>query len=66
MSDISPRLSLPLIQGSQAQKHVTHNEAIDLLDLLVQLVVEAVEANDPPVTPTEGEVWVLGAAPTLA
>ena len=37
MSDLSPILSLPLLQASQAQKHVTHNEALMQLDLLVQL-----------------------------
>ena len=39
MSDLSPILSLPLLQASQAQKHVTHNEALMQLDLLVQLTV---------------------------
>lgn len=37
MSDTSPTLHLPLIQPSQAQKHVTHNEAIMALDHLVHL-----------------------------
>ena len=32
MPDLSPILSLPLMQASQAQKHVTHNEALRLLD----------------------------------
>ena len=40
MSDNSPRLDLPFILPSQAQKHVTHNEALRLLDALVQLAVE--------------------------
>lgn len=31
--DLSPVLSLPLIQPAQAQKHVTHNEALRLLDV---------------------------------
>ncbi len=37
MSDATPHLGLPLIAASQAQKHVTHNEALGLLDALVQL-----------------------------
>ncbi len=35
MSDNSPRLDLPDIQAAQAQKHVTHNEALRVLDVLV-------------------------------
>ena len=41
MPDTSHALSLPLIQPSQAQKHVTHNEALRILDAVVQLVVIA-------------------------
>ena len=39
MADISPHLLLPYILAAQAQKHVTHNEAIRLLDAVVQLSV---------------------------
>ncbi|WP_212525616.1 DUF2793 domain-containing protein [Actibacterium sp. MT2.3-13A] len=63
MPDTSARLSLPLLMPSQAQKHVTHNEALLRLDLLVQLAVEAFGASTPPVSPQEGQVWALGAAP---
>ena len=66
MEDVSARLTLPYIQPSQAQKHVTHNEAIAQLDLLVQMVVEAFDAQTPPATVNEGEIWALGAAPTGA
>lgn len=63
VSDNSPRLGMPFIQQGQAQKHVTHNEAVELLDLLVQLTVEAFDAELPPADPQEGQVWALGAAP---
>ncbi|KNX42009.1 hypothetical protein ROTO_14770 [Roseovarius tolerans] len=63
MPDHSPRLALPFIQPSQAQKHVTHNEALSTLDTVVQLAVEAVEASTPPAAPNEGEVWAIGLAP---
>ena len=66
MSQLSPRLSLPYLQASQAQKHVTHNEALQRLDLLVQLVVEGIGVNTPPTLPQEGQIWALGAAPTGA
>ncbi len=35
----TPNLALPYIQAAQAQKHVTHNEAIRALDAIVQLGV---------------------------
>jgi hypothetical protein len=63
MSETSPRLLLPFIQAAQAQKHVTHNEAVELLDLLVQLTVEGFDAITPPATPQDGQVWALGTAP---
>jgi len=61
MSDNSPRLDLPYIQAAQAQKHVTHNEAMRVLDVLVQLTVEAFDATTPPSLPVEGKVYALGA-----
>ncbi|QCO57193.1 DUF2793 domain-containing protein (plasmid) [Pseudorhodobacter turbinis] len=64
MSDQSARLSLPYLAPSQAQKHVTHNEALQILDLLVQPTVQAFGAITPPVSPLVGQVWALGAAPT--
>ncbi|MFT4151569.1 MAG: DUF2793 domain-containing protein [Paracoccaceae bacterium] len=64
MPDSSARLSLPFLLPAQAQKHVTHNEALDLLDLLVQMAIEAFDALTPPASPVEGPVWALGAAPT--
>ncbi len=66
MSDISPRLELPLLQPAQAQKHVTHNEALRILDIFVQLTVETFDATDPPVTPEEGKVYAVGAGGTGA
>jgi hypothetical protein len=64
MSNETPNLSLPFILPSQAQKHVTHNEAIERLDALVQLSLEGVTATSPPTAPSEGQAWALGATPT--
>lgn len=66
MPDQSPRLALPFILPSQAQKHVTHNEALSRLDIAVQLAVEGIAASTPPALPEEGQVWALGPAPTGA
>lgn len=66
MSQSSRNLSMPYIQPSQAQKHVTHNEAIRLLDVLVQLGVTSDELSSPPPAPTAGERFIVGAAPAGA
>lgn len=64
--DHTPRLTLPLIMPSQAQKHVTHNEAIQALDALVQPVVESRTLATPPVLPLAGEAWIVPAGATGA
>lgn len=43
----SERLNLPYIQPAQAQKHVTHNEAIELLDKLVHMAVDDALQSPP-------------------
>ena len=48
MSDITTHLPLPYILASQAQKHVTHNEALRLLDTMVQLSVLDHTRTVPP------------------
>ena len=59
MTDTSPILEMPYIQPAQAQKHVTHNEALRLLDAIVQLVVLTDDQNSPPVTPEEGGCYLV-------
>ena len=60
MSDLSARLDLPLIKPSQAQKHVTHNEALQILDGLVQAALEETGALNPPFEPITGQLFALG------
>lgn len=62
MSDETANLALPYILSSQAQKHVTHNEALRRLDGLVQLVIHA-ETDTPPASPPEGRCHAIGPAP---
>ncbi len=64
MSETSPNLNLPYLQPNQAQKHVTHNLALQMLDALTQLRAQAVDATMPPALPEEGEIWITGAFPT--
>lgn len=56
------RLSLPLLAVAQAQKEVTHNEALTLLDAAVQAVVVAVAPSMVPSTPALGACWIVGTA----
>lgn len=64
MSQNSPLLSLPYIQPSQAQKHVTHNEALRILDALVQLSVESRGVSDPPADPADGARFIVASNAT--
>ncbi len=63
MADTSSRLDLPYIKPSQAQKHVTHNAALERLDALTQLAVTSFDAQSPPASPAEGQVFALADAP---
>ena len=60
------RLSLPLLAAGQAQKELTHNEALLLIDMAVQPVVETADLPTPPVSPSPGQWWVVGAGATGA
>jgi len=54
-------LGLPYIDAAQAQKHVTHNEALQQLDALVHLSVSARNQAAPPASPVEGQRLLVGA-----
>jgi hypothetical protein len=62
----TPRLALPAIEAAQAQKHVTHNEALVLLDALTQLAVESRALVAPPGSPAEGDCYIPAAGATGA
>ena len=64
MSEQSANLALPYIAAAQAQKHVTHNEAIRRLDAFVQLVLESATATAPLASPTEGARWFVPSGAT--
>lgn len=59
MSELSANLSLPLLMPAQAQKHVTHNEALQVLDALVQLAVIDRTLTAPPAAPAEGDRHIV-------
>jgi hypothetical protein len=66
MPDATPVLALPLILAAQAQKHVTHNEALQRLDVLVQPVLAGLGSTVPPAEPAAGETHALGTGATGA
>lgn len=51
--------ALPLVQPSQAQKHVTVNEALVRLDGLSQLVLASVDTVTPPLAADEGACYAV-------
>jgi hypothetical protein len=66
MIEQTPRLALPLLQPGQAQKEMTVNEALVLLDLFVQGAAVAMGVDAPPADPVPGTCWIVGAAPSGA
>jgi uncharacterized protein DUF2793/C1q domain-containing protein len=62
----TPNLKMPYIAASQAQKHVTHNEALRVLDAVVQLSVIDRDLSTPPTTPADGDRYIVGPSATGA
>lgn len=60
MSD-TLRLQLPLLAAAQAQKHVTHNEALLRLDALSNLYLKTRGLSAPPAA-SEGECYLVADA----
>jgi hypothetical protein len=63
MSESTARLALPLLAAGQAQKEVSHNEALTRIDLAAQASVIAAGTETPPDEPEPGQCWVLGESP---
>ncbi|WIY52917.1 DUF2793 domain-containing protein [Devosia sp. YIM 151766] len=59
--DHTARLDLPFIMAGQALKHITHNDALERLDALVQPIVQSASLATPPATPLPGEAWIVPA-----
>ncbi|WP_409018605.1 DUF2793 domain-containing protein [Brevundimonas vesicularis] len=57
--DASARLDLPYLVAGQLQKHITLNEALTRLDVLVQTCVQSRSRTDPPLFPNEGALFIL-------
>ena len=53
------RLGLPLLAAGQAQKEITHNEALTILDLAIAMTVERDDLSAPPASPAPGLCWIV-------
>ncbi|HEX2594399.1 MAG TPA: DUF2793 domain-containing protein [Rhizomicrobium sp.] len=60
----TPRFQTPLLAAAQAQKHITHNEALEQLDALVCARFLDRDLSAPPSSPTDGDVYLI--KPTAA
>ncbi len=60
----TPKLGLSYLVASQAQKEITHNEALNDLDALVQLSVLDRSLAAPPSSPSDGDVYIVAASAT--
>jgi hypothetical protein len=62
----SANLALPFIEGGELLPDVTLNEALRLIDTLVQLAVVDRDLMAPPGSPSEGQRWIVKATATGA
>lgn len=58
------RLDLRLIEPGQMQKEISHNEAIERLDMIVQPIIQSSSLASPPSNPSTGDCYVVAAAAT--
>lgn len=65
MAEQSARFALPFILPGQAQKEMFHNEALAMIDGLIQPAVQEILAA-PPADPAPGQCWIVGAGATGA
>lgn len=66
MTDMTARLGLPYLVSGQAQKDVTHNEALALIDACLVPSAEETDVDVPPTSPAAGQCWVVGTVPSGA
>ena len=59
--DVSDRFALPFLQVAQAQKEVTHNEALALVDMLLHARAESAALSSPPAELVAGQCWIVSA-----
>ena len=58
MSESTPKLSLPVMMAAQSQKSLTHNAALEILDLAVHCALKSLDVSAPPAA-AEGDAWAI-------
>lgn len=67
MEALTPRFKFPLLFVSQAQKEITHNEALSAIDHLLHPTIVAQLSTPPSPLPADaGKCWLVAATPTGA
>jgi Protein of unknown function (DUF2793) len=64
--ETTDRFGLPLLQPGQAQKEITHNEALLMLDIIGQIAIADRDLSAPPSSPGLGHCWIVASSPTGA
>lgn len=57
--DGTARWALPLLFAGQAQKEITLNEALVLIDAVMHGRVESADLDSPPGVPAIGQCWIV-------
>ena len=56
----TPFLKIPYIQDKQAKKHITLNEGLNRLDMLVHIAVDEIGRVAPPSPSQDGMAFIIG------
>lgn len=59
MAGTTDRYGIELLASGQAQKEVSHNEALLRIDALLHAAVESRSLAAPPAAPTPGQCWIV-------
>lgn len=62
----TPNLALPYLVTSQAQKEITHNDALNDIDFMAQPSVISNSLSAPPESPSAGDTYIVAASATGA
>ena len=64
--EVTPRLGLRTLVPGQAQKEITVNESLQILDVVVAGAVEEPARADPPTAPAVGTSYIVASGATSA
>ncbi|MGE4429149.1 MAG: DUF2793 domain-containing protein [Sphingobium sp.] len=57
--ETSDRFALPLLAAGQAQKEMTHNEALAMVDMLLHPLAQSMALSVPPESALPGQCWIV-------